>query len=76
MKRAIVNFSNDFNYDDFKDYSEQNKVSLSRALLELAQRSLDSWKDEQIADLALEREKKATKEDYLDFNTFWQELDV
>lgn len=76
MKRAIVNFSNDFSYDDFKEYSEQNKISLSRALLELAQKSLDRWKDEQVADLAIARENGATKSDYLDSDTFWQELDV
>ncbi len=76
MKRAIVNFSNDFSYDDFKDYSEQKKVSLSRALLELAQKSLDRWKDEQVADLAIARENGSAKSDYLNSDTFWQELDV
>ena len=76
MKRAIVNFSNDFNYDDFKEYSEKKKVSLSKALLELAQKSLDRWKDEQVADLAIARENDDAKSDYLDSDTFWQELDV
>ena len=38
--------SHDFSYDNFKDYSKQNKVTLSRVLLELAQKSLDIWKDE------------------------------
>ena len=76
MKRAIVNFSNNFNYDDFKEYSEYNKISLSRALLELAQKSLTDWKDEQIADMALDREKLSGKEDYVNFDNFWEELDV
>lgn len=76
MRRAIVNFSNDFNYDDFKDYSEKNKISLSRALLELAQESLFKWKDEQIADLAIRREEESTKKDYLDFDSFWENLNV
>lgn len=46
MRRAIVNFSNDFDYSEFKNYSEQNNISLSRALLEFAQKSLIIWKDE------------------------------
>ena len=76
MKRAIVNFSSDFSYEDFKDYSEKNKVSLSRALLELAQKSLNRWKDEQIADLALEREKNSDKESYIEADEFWKDMNV
>lgn len=76
MKRAIVNFSNNFNYDDFKEYSEHNKISLSRALLELAQKSLTDWKDEQIADMALDREESSGKNDYVNFDNFWERLDV
>lgn len=76
MKRAVVNFSNGFNYDDFKDYSKKNKISLSRALLKLAQESLTRWKDEQIADSAVKREEESTKKDYLDFDSFWDNLNV
>lgn len=76
MKRAIVNFSSDFNYEDFKDYSEKNKVSLSRALLELAQKSLNRWKDGQIADLALEREKNSDKESCIEADEFWKDMNV
>lgn len=76
MKRAIVNFSNDFNYDDFKDYSKHNKISLSRALLELAQKSLAVWKDEQLADTALDRETLSVKEDYVNADDFWKRQDV
>jgi hypothetical protein len=43
MKRAIVNFSNDFEYQDFKSYAEHKKISLSRAILELAQNALEDW---------------------------------
>lgn len=77
MKRAIVNFSSDFNYEDFKDYSKKNKVSISRALLELAQKSLNRWKDEQIADLALEREKNSNNEEsYTESDEFWKDMNV
>lgn len=74
MKRAIVNFSNDFDYTEFKNYSEQNNLSLSRALLELAQKSLTIWKDEQLADIALNRENSNTN--YLNSKDFWNQFDV
>ena len=71
---AIVNFSNDFDYTEFKNYSEQNNLSLSRALLELAQKSLTIWKDEQLADIALNRENSNTN--YLNSKDFWNQFDV
>lgn len=74
MKRAIVNFSNDFDYGEFKNYSERNNVSLSRAILELAQKSLAIWKDEQLADIALNRENSSS--DYLDSGDFWNQFNV
>ena len=74
MKRAIVNFSNDFDYGEFKNYSEQNNISLSRALLELAQKSLTIWKDEQLADIALNRENSSSE--YLNSKDFWNQFDV
>lgn len=74
MKRAIVNFSSEFDYNEFKNYSEQNNISLSRALLELAQKSLTIWKDEQLADIALGRENSGS--DYLNSKDFWNQFDV
>ena len=41
MKRAIVNFSDDLDYQDFKAYAEHKKISLSRAILDLAQSALE-----------------------------------
>lgn len=70
MKRAIVNFSDDFNYQDFKSYAEYKKISLSRAILELAQNALEDWEDKKLSDVALKRlNSKEAK--YLSSNDFW-----
>ena len=76
MKRAIVNFTKDYDYELFKRYACINKISLSRALLELAQKSLDKWEDERVANLALSRLNKAKPDEYLDSDTFWNDLNV
>ena len=76
MKRAIVNFSKDCDYDSFKHYADFHKISLSRALIELAQKSLDRWEDERIANIAVSRREKASSEDYVEAEAFWDDLNV
>ncbi|MBR1734347.1 MAG: hypothetical protein IJ730_02705 [Alphaproteobacteria bacterium] len=76
MKRAIVNFSRDCDYDSFKHYADFNKVSLSRALLELAQKSLNRWEDERVAAMAVSRKENTKADEYIDSNTFWDDLNV
>jgi predicted DNA-binding protein len=70
MKRAIVNFSNDFDYQDFKSYAEHKKISISRAILELAQNALEDWEDKKLADVALKRLRSKDSK-YLSSNDFW-----
>jgi hypothetical protein len=74
MKRVIVNFSDDFDYQDFKSYAEYEKISLSRAILELAQNALEDWKDERLGDIALERLNSKTPK-YLPSDDFWNKAD-
>ena len=74
MKRAIVNFSNGCDYESFKNYASENKISLSRAILELAQRSLDTWEDERVARIAVERQKDSGK--YLSTDEFLEKISV
>jgi len=70
MKRAIVNFSENFDYQDFKSYAEHKKISLSRAILELAKNALEDWEDKKLGDVALKRlSSKTTK--YLSSDDFW-----
>jgi hypothetical protein len=70
MKRAIVNFSEDFDYQDFKSYAEYKKISISRAILELAKSALEDWEDKKLGDVALKRlNSKPTK--YLHSDDFW-----
>ena len=70
MKRAIVNFSEDFDYQDFKSYADHKKISLSRAILELAKNALDDLEDRRLGNIALERlNSKTTK--YLSSDDFW-----
>ena len=76
MKRAIVNFSKDCDYDSFRHYADFKKISLSRALLELAQKSLDRWEDERVADLGVSRKENTKVDEYIDSNTFWNDLNV
>ena len=76
MKRAIVNFTKDCDYDSFKSYADFHKISLSRAMIELAKKSLDKWEDERLASLALSRESSATTNDYLEAEAFWNDLNV
>lgn len=76
MKRAIINFQKDCDYDSFKHYAEFHKISLSRALLELAQKSLDRWEDERIANIAVSRREKTKTDDYIDGEIFWKNLNV
>ncbi|MDR1031563.1 MAG: hypothetical protein LBL30_00335 [Holosporales bacterium] len=74
MKRAIINFSDDFNYQDFKSYAEHKKISLSRAILELAQNALEDWEDKRLGDIALKRlSSKNVK--YLSSDVFWNKAD-
>jgi hypothetical protein len=74
MKRAIINFSDDFNYQDFKSYAEHKKISLSRAILELAQNALEDWEDKRLGDIALKRlNPKNVK--YLSSDAFWNKAD-
>jgi hypothetical protein len=71
MKRAIVNFSEDFDYQDFKSYAEHKKISLSRAILELAKNALEDWEDKKLGDIALER-KKSKSAKCLSSDDFWK----
>jgi len=70
MKRAIVNFSDDFDYQDFKSYADQKKISLSRAILELAKNALDDLEDRRLGNIALERLNSKTAK-YLSSDDFW-----
>lgn len=70
MKRAIVNFSEDFDYQDFKSYAEHKKISLSRAILELAKNALEDWEDKKLGDIALERQSSKSAK-YLSSDNFW-----
>jgi hypothetical protein len=74
MKRAIVNFSDDFNYQDFKSYAEHKKISLSRAILELAQNALEDWEDTELGDIAIERLNSKTAK-CLPSDDFWRKAD-
>ena len=76
MRRAIVNFSRDCDFDSFKSYADFHKISLSRALIELAQKSLDRWEDERVANIAISRKEKAKPEDYIEAESFWNDLNV
>ena len=76
MRRAIVNFSRDCDYDSFKNYADFHKVSLSRALIELAQKSLDRWEDERVANVAVSRKENAKSGDYIEAEEFWNDLNV
>lgn len=70
MKKAIVNFSDDFDYQDFQLYAEYKKISLSRAILELAQNALEDLEDKKLGDIALKRlSSKHAK--LLSSNVFW-----
>lgn len=75
MKRAIVNFSKEYDYDSFKNYAEENKISLSKALLELAQRSLNNWEDEKVATVAAKR-RKDSQSKYLNADEFLEKIGV
>jgi predicted DNA-binding protein len=74
MKRAIINFSKDFDYQEFKSYAEHKKISLSRAILELAQNALEDWEDKKLCDIALER-SNAKDSKYLSSDDFWRKAD-
>lgn len=76
MRRAIVNFSKDCDYDSFKHYADFHKISLSRALIELAQKSLDRWEDERIANIAVSRKENAKSDSYVEAEAFWNDLNV
>jgi predicted DNA-binding protein len=74
MKRAIINFSEDFDYQDFKTYAEHKHISLSRAILELAKSALEDLEDKRLGQIALERLKsKSTKS--LSSKDFWNKAD-
>lgn len=75
MKRAIVNFSKEYDYESFKNYAKENRVSLSKALLELAQRSLDSWEDEKVANIAAKR-RNDSQAKYLSADEFLEKVGV
>ena len=76
MRRAIVNFPRDCDFDSFKSYADFHKISLSRALIELAQKSLDRWEDERVAGIAASRKEKAKPEYYIEAEAFWNDLNV
>lgn len=76
MRRAIVNFPKDCDYDSFKHYADFHKISLSRALIELAQKSLDCWEDERIANIAVSRKESAKSDNYVESEAFWNDLNV
>lgn len=76
MRRAIVNFPRDCDFDSFKSYADFHKISLSRALIELAQKSLDRWEDERVAGIAASRKEKAKPEDYIEAEAFWNDMNV
>ncbi len=75
MKRAIVNFSKECDYESFKNYAEENKISLSKALLELAQKSLESWEDEKVANIAAKR-RNDPQANYLSVDEFLEKMGV
>ncbi|GHU14177.1 hypothetical protein FACS189449_10500 [Alphaproteobacteria bacterium] len=74
MKRAIINFSKDFDYQEFKSYAVHKKISLSRAILELAQNALEDWEDKKLGDIALERLNSENSK-YLSSEDFWRKAD-
>ncbi len=71
MKRAIVNFSKDYDYELFKRYADGNNISLSRAILDLASKALDDWEDQRLGDIALERLHDPNAE-YISSDKFWE----
>lgn len=75
MKRAIVNFSKEYDYESFKNYADENKISLSKALLDLAQKSLESWEDEKVASVAANRLRDPQAK-YLSADEFLEKTDV
>jgi hypothetical protein len=70
IKRAIENFSSDFDYQDFNAYAEHKKISLPKAILELAQNALKNLEYNELADVALSRLNSKTAK-YLPSDDFW-----
>ncbi len=72
MKRAIINFTSNFDYEEFKNYADSEEISMSKAILQLAKNSLDDLTDKKLGDLAIKRMENASN--YIESEKFWNKV--